>query len=78
MDGTAADGTAVDGPPSGATPDSQVRMHSCRSHRPVRQPTHRLGRAATELLLDECDNPESHAHQQVMFQPELIVRESTR
>ncbi|MER5625320.1 substrate-binding domain-containing protein [Streptosporangium sp. NPDC002544] len=44
----------------------------------IRQPTHRLGRVATELLLDECDNPESHAHQQVMFQPELIVRESTR
>ncbi|MER5324814.1 LacI family DNA-binding transcriptional regulator [Streptosporangium roseum] len=44
----------------------------------VRQPTHRLGRVATELLLDECDNPESHAHQQIMFQPELVVRESTR
>ncbi|MDP9861734.1 MULTISPECIES: substrate-binding domain-containing protein [Streptosporangium] len=44
----------------------------------IRQPTHRLGRAATELLLDECDNPESHAHQQIMFQPELVVRESTR
>jgi LacI family transcriptional regulator len=44
----------------------------------IRQPTHRLGRVATELLLDECDNPDSHAHQQIMFQPELIVRESTR
>ncbi|WP_184757854.1 LacI family DNA-binding transcriptional regulator [Streptosporangium album] len=44
----------------------------------VRQPTHRLGRVATELLLDECDNPESHAHQQIMFQPELVVRESSR
>ncbi|WP_067176959.1 LacI family DNA-binding transcriptional regulator [Microtetraspora niveoalba] len=44
----------------------------------VRQPTHRLGRLATELLLDECDNPEGHAHQQIMFQPELVVRESTR
>ncbi|MGV9773974.1 LacI family DNA-binding transcriptional regulator [Streptosporangium sp. NPDC003464] len=44
----------------------------------IRQPTHRLGRVATELLLDECDNPESHAHQQIMFQPELVVRESTR
>ncbi|MBB2911868.1 LacI family transcriptional regulator [Streptosporangium becharense] len=44
----------------------------------VRQPTHRLGRVATELLLDECDNPGSHAHQQIMFQPELVVRESTR
>jgi LacI family transcriptional regulator, galactose operon repressor len=44
----------------------------------VRQPTYQLGRIATELLLDECDDPEGHAHQQVMFQPELIVRDSTR
>ena len=44
----------------------------------VRQPTYRLGRIATELLLDECDDPEGHAHQQVMFQPELVVRESSR
>ncbi|WP_214413703.1 LacI family DNA-binding transcriptional regulator [Sphaerisporangium fuscum] len=44
----------------------------------IRQPTYRLGRIATELLLDECDNPESHAHQQIMFQPELVARESTR
>ncbi len=43
----------------------------------IRQPTHRLGRIATELLLDECDHPETHVHQQVMFQPELVVREST-
>jgi LacI family transcriptional regulator len=28
------------------------------------------------MLLDECDNPAGHAHQQVMFQPELVVRES--
>ncbi|WP_248966033.1 LacI family DNA-binding transcriptional regulator [Sphaerisporangium perillae] len=44
----------------------------------IRQPTFKLGRIATELLLDECDNPGSHAHQQIMFQPELIARESTR
>ncbi len=44
----------------------------------IHQPTYRLGRIATELLLDECDNPEGHAHQQIMFQPELVVRESTR
>lgn len=44
----------------------------------VRQPTFQLGRIATELLLDECENPAGHAHQQVMFQPELVVRESTR
>nr|BFE77489.1 hypothetical protein GCM10020093_000900 [Planobispora longispora] len=44
----------------------------------IRQPTYQLGRVAAELLLDECDNPGTHAHQQIMFQPELIVRESTR
>ncbi|MEV4581103.1 substrate-binding domain-containing protein [Nonomuraea jabiensis] len=44
----------------------------------MRQPTYQLGRIATELLLDECDNPETHAHQHIMFQPELIARESTQ
>ncbi|WP_030172282.1 LacI family DNA-binding transcriptional regulator [Spirillospora albida] len=44
----------------------------------VRQPTYRLGRIATELLLEECDDAGGHAHQQVMFQPELVVRESSR
>ncbi|GLZ05103.1 LacI family transcriptional regulator [Actinomadura sp. NBRC 104412] len=43
----------------------------------VRQPTYQLGRIATELLLEECDDTETHAHQQVMFQPELVVRDST-
>jgi LacI family transcriptional regulator len=42
----------------------------------IRQPMYQLGRIATEMLLDECDNPAGHAHQQVMFQPELVVRES--
>ncbi|GII00981.1 LacI family DNA-binding transcriptional regulator [Planobispora takensis] len=44
----------------------------------MRQPTHQLGRTATELLLDECDNPGTHAHQHIMFQAELVARESTR
>ncbi|WP_188188202.1 LacI family DNA-binding transcriptional regulator [Nonomuraea sp. SYSU D8015] len=44
----------------------------------MRQPTYQLGRIATELLLDECDNPETHAHQHIMFQPELVARESTQ
>ncbi|MEU7894897.1 LacI family DNA-binding transcriptional regulator [Nonomuraea sp. NPDC049152] len=44
----------------------------------IRQPTYQLGRVATELLMDECDNPDTHAHQQIMFQPELVVRESSR
>lgn len=43
----------------------------------VRQPTYRLGRIAAELLLEECEDPDGHAHQQIMFQPELVIREST-
>ncbi|MDH2425366.1 LacI family DNA-binding transcriptional regulator [Sphaerisporangium sp. TRM90804] len=43
----------------------------------VRQPTYQLGRIAATQLLDECDDPGGHAHQQIMFQPELVVREST-
>lgn len=42
----------------------------------VRQPRRMLGRTATELLLDEHDNPE-HVHQQILFTPELVVRAST-
>ncbi len=44
----------------------------------IRQPKYQLGFAATELLLAECEDPSSHAHQRVMFQPQLIARESTR
>jgi LacI family transcriptional regulator len=43
----------------------------------IRQPTVQIGRNAARLLLEECDNPESHIHKQVMFKPELVVREST-
>jgi LacI family transcriptional regulator len=43
----------------------------------VRQPRQRLGRAAAELLMDEANHPESHQHQQVVFEPELVVRESS-
>jgi LacI family transcriptional regulator len=43
----------------------------------VRQPTLQIGRTAAQLLLEECDNPGHHAHQQVMFKPELVTREST-
>jgi LacI family transcriptional regulator, galactose operon repressor len=43
----------------------------------IRQPTYQLGKIATELLLEECDDPAGHAHQQIMFQPELVVRESS-
>lgn len=43
----------------------------------VRQPKYQLGRTAAELLLDEATNPAQHEHKQVIYQPELIVRESS-
>lgn len=47
----------------------------------VRQPRHLLGRTAAELLLEEdaaSRGTVEHSHRQVMFSPELVVRESTR
>jgi LacI family transcriptional regulator len=43
----------------------------------IRQPRSQLGQAAMDLLVDEVANPKSHQHRQVVFEPELIVREST-
>jgi len=43
----------------------------------VRQPRQELGARAAELVLDEATDPD-HRHQQVVFQPELVVRASTR
>jgi DNA-binding LacI/PurR family transcriptional regulator len=42
----------------------------------VRQPREELGRAATKLLLEELGEGERHRHRQVVFEPELVVRES--
>jgi LacI family transcriptional regulator len=42
----------------------------------VRQPRHRLGRTAAELLMQKT-NDFTHEHQQVTFTPELVVRAST-
>lgn len=44
----------------------------------IRQPKEELGRMATNLLIDEGQRGAAHAHQQVVFQPELIVRDTTR
>ena len=44
----------------------------------IRQPKYELGRTAAELLLDETSNPTSHQHKHIVYQPELIVRESSR
>ncbi|WP_338104679.1 LacI family DNA-binding transcriptional regulator [Modestobacter muralis] len=46
----------------------------------VRKPRHELGRRAAELLLDEAaggDGEHPHVHQQLVFSPELVVRESS-
>ncbi|MFY1691078.1 LacI family DNA-binding transcriptional regulator [Plantactinospora sp. WMMB782] len=44
----------------------------------VRQPRQRLGQTAAQLMLDEANDPENHEHRQVVFEPELVVRESSR
>ena len=44
----------------------------------VRQPRHQLGRTAAQLLLDEALGDASHQHRQVVFEPELVVRQSSR
>jgi LacI family transcriptional regulator len=41
----------------------------------VRQPRQQLGRTAARLLLEETSD-EAHQHHQVIFEPELIVRQS--
>jgi LacI family transcriptional regulator len=43
----------------------------------VRQPRAQLGDAAAKLLIDEVLNPAEHTHRQVVFEPVLVVREST-
>jgi LacI family transcriptional regulator len=44
----------------------------------IRQPKYQLGRAAAQLLLEETAASGDHRHQQIVYQPELIVRASTR
>lgn len=43
----------------------------------VRQPREQLGRMGAELLLDEITDAVSHQHRRVVFEPELVVRESS-
>ncbi|MGN9840467.1 LacI family DNA-binding transcriptional regulator [Nonomuraea sp. H19] len=43
----------------------------------IRQPRELLGRTAIDLLLEEVAEPEQHRHRQVIFQPDLVVRESS-
>lgn len=43
----------------------------------VRQPRDELGRAAMKLLLEELQEGSSHRHRQLVFEPDLVVRESS-
>jgi DNA-binding LacI/PurR family transcriptional regulator len=43
----------------------------------IRQPTYAMGRRAAELLIDAIEGAGSLTPQTVLFQPELVVREST-
>jgi LacI family transcriptional regulator len=44
----------------------------------VRQPRQQLGRTAAQLLLDEALGEASHQHRQVVFEPELVIRQSSQ
>lgn len=44
----------------------------------ISQPAYQMGVTAANLLLSECEDGESHQHQQIRFQPKLIERESTK
>ncbi|MFC0436223.1 LacI family DNA-binding transcriptional regulator [Kutzneria buriramensis] len=44
----------------------------------VRQPTYQMGHMAAELMIAECEQPQHHAHQQILFQPTLVVRSTTK
>src|ERR1700712_13124 len=43
----------------------------------VRKPRQELGRTAARLLLDEARAGDGHVHQQIVFEPTLVVRESS-
>jgi LacI family transcriptional regulator len=44
----------------------------------ISQPAYQMGVTAADLLLSECEDGESHQHQQIRFQPKLVERESTK
>jgi LacI family transcriptional regulator len=44
----------------------------------VRQPRHQIGRTAAQLLLAEALGDDGHEHREVIFQPELAVRQSSQ
>jgi LacI family transcriptional regulator len=43
----------------------------------VKQPRRQLGSAAATLLIEEAERADAHQHRQVVFEPDLVIREST-
>jgi len=43
----------------------------------IAQPSYQMGVTAADLLLNECEEGDSHEHQQIRFQPQLVERAST-
>jgi LacI family transcriptional regulator len=52
-------------------------MYPTPSLTTVRQPLHRMGQTAAQLLLRRIQFPQEAYPETVMFEPELMVREST-
>lgn len=44
----------------------------------IAQPAYQMGVTAADLLLSECEDGDSHKHQQIKFQPRLVERASTQ
>jgi LacI family transcriptional regulator len=44
----------------------------------VRQPRQQLGRTAAQLLIEETRDGPAHQHRQVIFEPELVARQSSQ
>lgn len=44
----------------------------------IRQPIAELGHAAVNLLVEDLESPDQHQHQARIFEPELVLRTSTR
>lgn len=43
----------------------------------IAQPSYQMGVTAADLLLNECEEGDTHEHQQIRFQPQLVERAST-
>ncbi len=43
----------------------------------ISQPAYQMGVTAADLLLNECEERDTHEHQQIRFQPQLVERAST-